>query len=100
MSESNGTAELIARAAEALDHARHANVDAEALDELHAALLALAGAFEVTGPPDLGTVATWYALDAAAFIRATSHDTPRRPHLAAAEHAILTARACAEGAEA
>ncbi len=86
-------AELVERAADALDLA-HSTPTPEALDDLHRALLTLAGAFEVTNPPDLPTVATWYALDAAAAVRDAG---PLRP-LTVAEHAVRTARAALDAA--
>jgi hypothetical protein len=87
-------AEAVVHAAAALDLAQHDDTG-DSLYALHRALLTLANVFEVTGPADLPTVATWYALDAAAAVRdaAKRHDAPRRPPLTAAEHAVLTARA-------
>jgi hypothetical protein len=104
-------AELVARAGDALALARSADTP-EALDDLHRALLALGGAFEVTDPADLGTVATWYALDAAAAVwdaarreaaMADGHRdpvryAPRLLPLEAARHAVMAARAALGGA--
>jgi hypothetical protein len=99
-------ADLLEQADDALVLAQQTQ-DVEPLDDLHRALLALAGAYDVTSPPDLRTVATWYALDAAAAIwdaarreesiRAGHRDpvryAPRLLPLAAASHAVMAARA-------